>query len=47
VAGLPVCELMGGRYQHTDSSGAALHGYPLYRAISQRAAADMAANVAR
>lgn len=46
VAGLPVCELMGGRYSHSDADGTALDGYPLYRAISQRSAADMAKNVA-
>ena len=37
VAGLPVCELLGGR--HTDE------GYDLYRAISQDAAEAMAQNV--
>lgn len=37
AAGLPVCELMGGRY--TDD-------VTLYRAISQRPAAEMAENVA-
>ncbi|NNJ24388.1 cis-3-hydroxy-L-proline dehydratase [Alienimonas chondri] len=37
VAGLPVCELMGGRYADDVT---------LYRAISQRPAAEMAANVA-
>lgn len=36
VAGLPVCELLGGRFG--DS-------FPLYRAISQGSAAAMAANV--
>lgn len=36
VAGLPVCELLGGRY--TES-------FPLYRAISQGSAEAMAANV--
>lgn len=46
VSGLPVCELMGGRFTHRDGSGNPLHGYPLYRAISQRSAVDMAHNVA-
>jgi cis-L-3-hydroxyproline dehydratase len=36
VAGLPVCELLGGRFGDD---------FQLYRAISQRSAADMAANV--
>ncbi|XAL99676.1 mandelate racemase/muconate lactonizing enzyme family protein [Phycisphaeraceae bacterium D3-23] len=37
VAGLPICTLLGGRYGDTVT---------LYRAISQEAPADMAANVA-
>jgi len=36
IAGLPVCELLGGRYN--DS-------YPLYRAISQGSPQSMADNV--
>lgn len=36
VSGLPVCELLGGRF--TDS-------YQLYRAISQGSPDEMAANV--
>ncbi len=37
VAGLPVCHLLGGRYGDD---------FVLYRAISQRPAAEMAENVA-
>lgn len=36
VAGLPVCELLGGRFGES---------FPLYRAISQGTAEAMAANV--
>mmetsp|Transcript_11304 Transcript_11304/g.15574 ORF Transcript_11304/g.15574 Transcript_11304/m.15574 type:complete len:409 (+) Transcript_11304:19-1245(+) len=36
IAGLPVCELLGGRYNDT---------YPLYRAISQGSSQSMARNV--
>jgi L-alanine-DL-glutamate epimerase-like enolase superfamily enzyme len=46
VSGLPVCELMGGRYAYRDAEGHELHGYPLYRAISQRSPEEMVANVA-
>jgi hypothetical protein len=38
IAGLPVCELLGGRFN--DS-------YSLYRAISQSSPEDMAANVGK
>lgn len=41
MCGLPVCELLGGRYTHPDHP----HGYPLYRAISQQNAEEMATNV--
>ena len=48
VSGLPVCELMGGRHSYFEpSTGAELHGYPLYRAISQRSALEMAENVGK
>jgi L-alanine-DL-glutamate epimerase-like enolase superfamily enzyme len=47
VSQLPVCELMGGRYDYRDDDGGILHGYPLYRAISQRSADEMALNVAK
>lgn len=46
VCNMSVCELLGGRYTHYDEKGQPMHGYPLYRAISQRTAADMASNVA-
>ena len=47
VSKLPVAELMGGRYDYVDEiSNEKLHGYPLYRAISQRSADEMAKNVA-
>eukprot|EP01041_Mallomonas_annulata_P013001 gene13001-27437_t len=36
VANLPVCELLGGRYENN---------FPLYRAISQNSAEEMTANV--
>ena len=38
IAGLPVCELLGGRFGTS---------FPLYRAISQGTAAEMAANVGK
>jgi cis-L-3-hydroxyproline dehydratase len=43
LSGLPVCELLGGRYTHPDHE----YGYPLYRAISQRNAEEMAENVGK
>jgi L-alanine-DL-glutamate epimerase-like enolase superfamily enzyme len=47
LSSLPVAELMGGRYDHLGCDGEVLHGYPLYRAISQRSAEEMAQNVAK
>lgn len=45
VANLPVCELLGGRYCHDGISDD--NGYPLYRAISQNSAEEMALNVSK
>jgi len=47
ISGLPVAELLGGRYDHLGDDGEILHGYPLYRAISQRSAGEMALNVSK
>jgi L-alanine-DL-glutamate epimerase-like enolase superfamily enzyme len=47
ISNLTVAELMGGRYDHIGESNEVLWGYPLYRAISQRSAEEMALNVGK